>query len=253
MSAVLNFPRVRSSGSASLRLPLGESFAHQAAPRAAVRRDPILDAVLNRIAEGIIVIDAGGRVLHLNRAARELLSRLQAPRNPGGLLAFADRGTQRAFEHALAACGAVPQSALDAQLDAWAETADWNSDDAPAAPRQFLVRDVAGLVLARATLESLQRCTRANSEVPQWLVTLHARPADTRVCDQALRALYGLTDAESRVAATVVLAGQVEALATRLRVSRNTVKSHLKQVFRKCGVSSLAELAALVATGPRRL
>ncbi len=251
MSAVLNFPRVPSAGPAGLRLPLREAFVREAGPRPATRRDPILGAVLNRIADGIIVIDAWGRVLHLNRAARELLLRLQGPQSQGGVLAFDDRGTHRAFERALAACGAARQSELDVQLDAWADARDWNSDDAPAAPRQFLVRDAAGLVLARATVESLQRCALANGDVPQWLVTLYAQPGATRACSQALRALYGLTDAESRVAAMVLMTGQVEALATRLGVSRNTVKSHLKQVFRKCGVGSLAELAALVATGPR--
>jgi DNA-binding CsgD family transcriptional regulator len=43
----------------------------------------------------------------------------------------------------------------------------------------------------------------------------------------------------------------VPELAERLELSRNTVKTHLRRVFRKCEVSSLAQLAALVATGPR--
>ena len=41
-------------------------------------------------------------------------------------------------------------------------------------------------------------------------------------------------------------------IARRTSLSRNTVKTHLKRVFRKCEVSSFAQLAALVATGPRR-
>jgi DNA-binding CsgD family transcriptional regulator len=36
-----------------------------------------------------------------------------------------------------------------------------------------------------------------------------------------------------------------EAIALRLSISRHTVKDHRKQIFRKLGVGSLAELFAL--------
>jgi DNA-binding CsgD family transcriptional regulator len=43
----------------------------------------------------------------------------------------------------------------------------------------------------------------------------------------------------------------VEQLTQRLRISQNTVRTHLKGVFKKCAVRSQAQLMRLLALGPR--
>ena len=56
-----------------------------------------------------------------------------------------------------------------------------------------------------------------------------------------------LTKAELRVVGLVTEGLTNPQIAQRLFVSAQTVKTHMKNVFRKLGVSSRAELAALAA------
>jgi DNA-binding CsgD family transcriptional regulator len=205
------------------------------ATRAPRESSPLLDhleTVLDRLSEGTIVIDAVGRVLHANRRARELLVTVREGGVPSGRLVFRNPRTQRAFEQTLQA------------------PADEDGRTSSAA-RGFLVRDAAGTTLARAWVEPLHRRSAASDAPSRFLVSLHHLPQHTRVSTDTLRALYGLTPSEARVAAHVVAAGSVDELSTQLDLSRNTVKTHLRRTFRKCEVKSLAQLTALIATGPR--
>ena len=59
-----------------------------------------------------------------------------------------------------------------------------------------------------------------------------------------------LPDVVEAVASQVVTVKSLAELADRLSLSRNTVKTHLRQVFRKCEVGTFAQLTALIATGP---
>jgi DNA-binding CsgD family transcriptional regulator len=193
---------------------------------------PELEFVLDRISEGMIVIDRHAHVLHANRPAREVLGRVRDSASASGALSFTHRHTQYAFERALANCGS-------------------GQFDAESAQRQFLVRDAKGATVARASLEPLQRRHGDEASVSTHLVSLHRQPDVAEVSAESLSAMYGLTRSEARVAAAAIAAHSINDLAQRLGLSRNTVKTHLKRVFCKCEVGSFAQLAALVATGPR--
>ncbi len=211
-------------------LPQPRAFAPHALPPSVAQ--PELEFVLDRITDGMIVIDQRARVLHANRPARELLDRVRDAASASGELSFSHWRTQFAFERALA-----PADPTDIE------------DGGP--PRQFLVRDSTGATVARASVEPLQRRCGDQALVSTHLVSLHRQPDVATVSAESLSALYGLTSSEARVAASTIAARSVNDLADRLCLSRNTVKSHLKRVFRKCEVYSFAQLAALVATGPR--
>ena len=220
-----------------LPAPPHRARAHRDVPHpAAPRREaaPLLaqlELVLDRLSEGTVVIDAAAQLLHANRRARELLALVRDMREPSGLLSFAERRTQCAFQQALCRTNA-------------------DECDTPAA-RGFLVRDRTGVTVARAWLEPLQRRSPDPEAPVRYLVTLHHLPRHAQVSADTLQALYGLTPCEARVAAQVVAAASVQELAEQLALSRNTVKTHLRRAFRKCEVGSLAQLTALVATGPR--
>ncbi len=209
---------------------------HDSRPAEATSAPPVaqseLEFVLDRISEGMIVIDHHARVLHANRPARELLERVRDAAHGTGELSFKHRHTQFAFERALACSGP-------------------SSVDETRPPRQFLVRDSSGSTVARASLEPLQRRRSGQAIVSTHLVSLHRQPDEAEISSEALSALYGLTSSEARVAAAAIAAHSINDLAARLCLSRNTVKTHLQSVFRKCEVSSFGQLAALVATGPR--
>jgi DNA-binding CsgD family transcriptional regulator len=77
------------------------------------------------------------------------------------------------------------------------------------------------------------------------------------VCDPGSRAqipvswlmdAYGLTLREARVAGTVASGASIVDCARRLRISPNTVKTHLRRVYEKTGTSRQADLTRLIAT-----
>ena len=73
-------------------------------------------------------------------------------------------------------------------------------------------------------------------------VAERAAPSDT-----ILRALYDLTPAEARVAATLVQnRGRHKEVADILSVSPETVKSHSKAIYQKTGLSGIIELAGVL-------
>jgi DNA-binding CsgD family transcriptional regulator len=58
---------------------------------------------------------------------------------------------------------------------------------------------------------------------------------------------YGLTQAEASVAVAASMHGTVAETASQLNLSPNTVKTHLRHVFAKTGVSRRTELSSLMA------
>ena len=59
---------------------------------------------------------------------------------------------------------------------------------------------------------------------------------------------YGLTPTEARIALFIAEGGSVAAFAERAGISPGTVRTHLKAIFEKTGVSRQASLAALLRT-----
>jgi DNA-binding CsgD family transcriptional regulator len=59
---------------------------------------------------------------------------------------------------------------------------------------------------------------------------------------------YGLTLAEARVALHAALGHSVAAVGAQLKISPNTVKTHLRRVFAKIGVHRQAELVSIIAS-----
>jgi DNA-binding CsgD family transcriptional regulator len=63
--------------------------------------------------------------------------------------------------------------------------------------------------------------------------------------------LYRLTPAESRVCEPLFRAGSVDAVAVDLSLTRNTVRSHLKNIYAKFGVVSQGQLMQRLANSLR--
>jgi DNA-binding CsgD family transcriptional regulator len=98
-------------------------------------------------------------------------------------------------------------------------------------------------------------CTPAPSETIHELNSLCAPMAAAFNCHNALACTVApvgtLSPREVQVAELMLLGCSSEAIALRLQLSRHTVKDYRKQVFRKLGISSLAELFALSRHFPR--
>ena len=75
----------------------------------------------------------------------------------------------------------------------------------------------------------------------------HTPPAVAR---DTLTALYRLTPAEAKLVALLARGLTLDAIAERAHVSPHTLRTQLKQVFRKTGTSRQSELLKLILTGP---
>jgi DNA-binding NarL/FixJ family response regulator len=77
-----------------------------------------------------------------------------------------------------------------------------------------------------------------------------ARPRSAKVSGRKLER-YGLTAAEARLASMLMGGLALAQIASRLGVSRNTLRSQLHHIFRKTGTRRQAELVSrLLANGP---
>lgn len=83
----------------------------------------------------------------------------------------------------------------------------------------------------------------------QSAMLLLITPVDRAAVPSAkvLQGLFDLTPSEARVAQAIGLAQSVEGLAMAQGVSRETVRSHLKMVLAKTGLSRQSELVSLLA------
>jgi DNA-binding CsgD family transcriptional regulator len=83
---------------------------------------------------------------------------------------------------------------------------------------------------------------------PSALVTVSDPESRLPPAGELLRRLYGLTAAETRVAAGLVDAKGLADLGEKLGVSRATVCTHLQRVYEKTGTHRQGELVRLVVS-----
>jgi DNA-binding CsgD family transcriptional regulator len=65
--------------------------------------------------------------------------------------------------------------------------------------------------------------------------------------------LYGLTPAESRLAAKIAEGRSLEQAAVMLNITTETARSYIKRILSKTGVKRQAELVRLLLLGPAYL
>jgi DNA-binding CsgD family transcriptional regulator len=90
------------------------------------------------------------------------------------------------------------------------------------------------------------------ARIDGYLALIYA-PAERRdIASEVLVEIYRLTRAQADVARQLYAGRSVEATAVQLKLSLNTVRTHLKHIFSKCEVQSQAELMYTLALGPQR-
>jgi DNA-binding CsgD family transcriptional regulator len=78
---------------------------------------------------------------------------------------------------------------------------------------------------------------------------------ETRIepIEAVARQTYGLTEAEARVATAFASTDSLDQAAETLRLSRETIRWHLRQLYRKTGTHRQSALLRRLASGPARL
>ncbi|OBG21551.1 hypothetical protein A5768_25950 [Mycolicibacterium fortuitum] len=139
--------------------------------------------------------------------------------------------------------------------------------DAAYAPTRTTLRSAVAAVTRPDGVPAQARtftCARPSGKQPYVIHVLPSRPtegdAERRAlvfvidpargpvpAHQTLRVLYGLTDAEARIALHALRGEGLTAVVTELGLSVATVKTHLQHVFAKTGTHRQAELVRLLA------
>lgn len=181
---------------------------------------------LELMTDGLIVLDREGRVLFANASARKLQGNAVSF-DASGIRAL-DPGSHAQFIKALKAVlnGATTQSLRLRSQGAATVTVVLSS-------------------LYQRDLDRLTAVTKVQPAVMLFITTPHVEWSGVKM---RLAALYGLTEAEATVALAVAKGGSSpREVAAHLKLSVNTVKTHLRRTYAKMNVRGYAELTLIVA------
>lgn len=196
--------------------------------RAAVRIRMALEAQGARLLAGAMeavratafFCDAAGRVRGMTASAEAMLAAGDVLRLANGVLTTACEADRRGLEVALAEAlaGGAPAFAVAARRV-----------------------DGEGRVFLEATPLP---ATSSAGFGPRALIIVHDPDMDATRVAMAARSLYGLSASEAAIAARLAAGRSPAAIAHERRVSLGTVRTQVRRIYQKLGVTSQLELAA---------
>ncbi|MCY3803023.1 MAG: helix-turn-helix transcriptional regulator [Gammaproteobacteria bacterium] len=183
--------------------------------------------LLDNVLTGVIQLDAWGQIVALNDRAFEVLDRGDGLSDEGGFVKATSKDDQARLEQVLAR--ALPR------LEGVGESGSMVVDRADALSR---------LVLHVTPVKDPQGEGRPRRVAALMLVVDPSSPA--RIDPAMLQWMCGFTPAESQLAAMLAEGRSVHDVAALTKRSEGTVRWHLKQIFRKTGLSRQVEVVQLV-------
>jgi DNA-binding CsgD family transcriptional regulator len=187
-----------------------------------------LQHAIDMLATGVILLGSSGRIIHMNQTAAKILA------EQDGLLAV--QGRLRA-EHTSEAAGLQ-------NLIAQAHATSTGTGLAPA----------GGITISRRVRTSLQvlitpvRNINLDLACPVYAMAFVTDPSqNVRPATDILRALFGLTPAECRVALLLADGHAPPAIANLIGVSTNTLKTQLASIYRKTGTSRQSQVVRVLS------
>lgn len=189
---------------------------------------PLGRAILEKVDRGVVLLDPTGAVLDANSIARHVIDSGNGLLLRNGRLAFAD-------------------AALDARLERLLSTSG-KGDGVPRVVAASVKRP--GSATCRVLVSPIH-IEDGRLPAAAYLVVIYAPAEQRAIAADVLLEIYGLTRAQADVARQLYAGRSVEETATALKLSLNTVRTHLKQIFSKCEVQSQAELLHTLALGPQ--
>jgi DNA-binding CsgD family transcriptional regulator len=194
-----------------------------------------LGEALDSIQHGVILVNRSGRVVFANRTARAIAALQDGLTIANDGLVASGRDDRLKLRRLLD--GAVRTSAGEGFESGGAMTVR-----RPSMKRQFLVL-VAPMKLP------------IDSSHSSGMAVIFVSDPETRIepIEAVARQAYGLTESEARVAAAFAATDSLDQAAETLRLSRETVRWHLRQLYRKTGTHRQSALLRRLASGPARL
>ena len=175
---------------------------------------------------GLFALDAGGAILFANSRGEAHIRTADGLRSEGGKLS--------AFLPA--ECAALDRLVREASADM--AGGGWTRVSRPSGGPPYAVF-VAPLNVQDDELLA---------ESIKVLVIVHDTGEHRRADAAMLGAVYGLTEAEARLASALSAGHSIESAAAKLGVQVTTARSQLKSVFRKVGVNRQQDLIRLLAS-----
>lgn len=199
---------------------------HRRVAEALAARDAFA-ASLDQMADAAFIIDASQKILFLNTAAQNQLAADTRLRGTGGKLSFAAPRLQSAFQAAV------------------------QNASASGVRSQLLALPANGAERAEVAICPLRDAHPLASpwQMPLVLVMVSGPRSDMEAIAARMRQLYELTPAEARVVALLALGRSLEEIARQTGVQQSTLRSHLRSIRAKTGVSRQAELVRLALSG----
>ena len=186
--------------------------------------------VLDRLDRGVILLDERRRVQDANVLARRVLAERNGIAVRGGRFVFLEPSLDERLTRLISAYGNGQARSLRSMA------AQVRYDRAP--PYRVLVAPVP---------------PDADERPVSFFVLIYGPREWRDISIDVLVEVYGLTRAQAEVARSLFAGQSVEETAAALKLSHNTVRTHLKHIFSRCEVRSQRELLHLLATGPQEL
>lgn len=188
-------------------------------------------AAFDRVGQPLVVLDRSGNCLHCNPLAQAILDREDGIGLRQGRLWLGSHAVNVAFEQALQLALAL------------------SPGDAPPLSGEIRVqRREAGLPLTLSVIACNSATDRAILPEGAGAMLLFHDPTMPQVLPgERLAWLYRLTPAELRVCEALYATGTIVDAAIRLGLAHQTIRSHLKSIYAKFGVTSQVRLMQKLA------
>jgi DNA-binding CsgD family transcriptional regulator len=183
---------------------------------------------LDRIDIGVALLDRNAAVLFVNKALRSMATDGALSLRDQRLSSYSAPHAKRLTELVSSASGGAPGGTM-------------------AIPHPVDGRAVTVLVSSVRSRDLDRFANQYMGDAAAMVFTLDPGVSRTLPPEWVMDA-YGLTSAEARVALHAALGGSVTKIGAQLKISPNTVKTHLRRVFAKLGIGSKAELAGMIAS-----
>jgi DNA-binding CsgD family transcriptional regulator len=190
------------------------------------RAERIALAALDRLAPAVLLVDRSGRVLFANASASQVAAAGDAIVLEDGAVKARHRTENRLLRGLIDSAinggpgGVLPVSRASGRL-----------------PLSLLVSPLKGALASALATDARVGAAAIFLVDPERQVE---PPVDR------LRAVYGFTPTEARVALEIVSAGSIAAAGLALKLAPETVRTHLKRIYAKTGVNRRSALVRLL-------
>lgn len=191
-------------------------------------RNRSLDVLIDSLSQGIILLGPSGRVLHMNRVARQLCEARD------GLLAAGS---------GLAAENPMESATLQAMISQAISTSLGGGSSAGGG-MQVLRKSGASLNMVVSPVRGLATDFLDNVCAVVYVTdpSLRIRPRN-----ELLEAVYGLTPAECRIALLLADGVATSTIREMIGITGNTLKTHLARIYRKTNTARQTQLVKLIS------